>query len=236
MPTITDIEGLPVTNAKGKLLGRVNHVLFHPTEPRVVGLEVQPPAIGMVVERRPRYIALDSIELREHSVVLAADKPHSEKAAAARLGIEWERTVIWRYMPVVTDSGEELGLVRNVRFDAASGTLKRMSLTRGATSDVAIGRQVLDAALVTGFDQEHEWVRVSDEASEKGSSGGVAVPAGRGAAVVKIAAEETAKQAIGGAVEIAKAVKKADVGGRAKRGWRAFKDAFDEGMRQEGEE
>ncbi len=232
MPYVSDIEGLTVIGgAKEKLLGRVNHVLFHPTEPRAIGIELQPPAIGMVVERKPRYLALDAVEWSKDGLRLKAPKMESNAAAAKRLGIDWDVSVIWRFMGVVTESGEVLGLARDVRFDPADGRITKLRLTRGATSDVAIGAATLDGTLVLGFDGED--VRVADAASQVDAGGGVARQAGRGAAIAKIAAEETAKQAIGGAVNIARAVSKANVTKKAARGWKAMKDSFLEGLNED---
>lgn len=231
MPYVSDIEGLPVTGAKDKVLGRVNHVLFHPEQPRVIGIELQPPAIGMVVERKPRYLALDAVEWNEAGLSLKTPKMESNASSAKRLGIEWENSVVWRFMGVVTESGEVLGLARDLRFDSADGCLTKLKLTRGVTADVGVGAATLDGSLVLGFDGED--VRVSDDASQVDAGGGVARQAGRGAAIAKIAAEETIKQAAGGAANIAKAVKKADVTGRATRGWKSLKDSFLEGLNGE---
>lgn len=231
MPYVSDIEGLPVIGAKDKVVGRVNHVLFHPSEPRAIGIELQPPAIGMVVERKPRYLALDSFDWYKDKLVLKKPKMESNAAAAKRLGIDWEVSVIWRFMPVVTASGQGLGLARDVRFKTTDGTITKLKLTRGATSDIAIGAAELDGALVTGFDGED--VRVADEAATVDTGGGAARQAGHGAAIAMIAAEETVKQAVGGAANIAKAVKKAEVGKKAARGWKAMKESFLEGYHGE---
>lgn len=231
MPYVSDIEGLPVIGVKDKVLGRVNHVLFHPTQPRAVGIELQPPAIGMVVERKPRYLALDAVDWTEAGLALKTPKMESNASSAKRLDIDWETSVVWRFMGVVTESGEVLGLARDVRFDTTDGSLTMLKLTSGVTSDVGVGAATLDGALVLGFDGED--VRVSDEASQVDAGGGVARQAGRGAAIAKVAAEETIKQAAGGAVNIAKAVKKADVTGKASRGWKSLKDSFLEGLNGE---
>ena len=231
MYNVSEIDGLQVIGAKDKVLGKVTHVLFHPSEPRVVGLEVQPPSLAYVVERRPRYLPLDTLVLSKESVAVVGEKPDSDGAAAKRLGFSWDDTVIWRFMEVLTESGADLGLVRDVRFDAEDGSVVRLSLTRGATADVAVGAQKLDGALAVGFDGE--FVRVRNEAVRERTDGGVAAQAGRGAAVAKIAAEEVGKQAVEGAVAAAKAVKKADIPGKASRGWKSFKDGFMEGYKSE---
>ncbi len=233
MPYVSDIEGLPVSGAKDKVLGRVNHVLFHPSEPRAIGVELQPPAIGMVVERKPRYVALDAVEWSPRSLKLLTPKIESNAVSGKRLGIDWDVSVIWRYMTVITESGEALGLARDVCFEPDDGRITRLKLTQGVTSDVAVGARTLDGSLVLRFDGED--VRVADEAAAIDSGGGAARQAGRGAAIAKIAAEETAKQAVGGAVNIANAVKKADVTGKASRGWNSLKKGFLEGLNGDDE-
>jgi len=233
MPYVSDIEGLPVIGAKDKVLGRVNHVLFHPSEPRVVGIELQPPAIGMVVERKPRYLALDAVEWAADALTLKTPKMESNAASAKRLGFDWDISVVWRFMAVVTESDEFLGLARDMRFNKTDGRITNLKLTRGATSDVAVGAQLLEGDLVIGFDGEN--VRVADAALQVDSGGGVARQAGRGAAIAKITAEETLKQAAGGAANIAKAVRKADVTKHAAKGWKSLKDSFMEGYKGEDE-
>lgn len=225
MPRISDIEGLKVTGRKGKLFGRVEHVLFAPTEPRVAGLEIRPPSIGLVIERKPRYLVLEAVERTDEGFAIR-EGHHGTKP-----DFSWDDSVVWRYMPVVSADGRSLGFVKDIEFDLADGCLRRLWLSRGAVDEAAVGGAVVDAVDIDGFDGET--VRLLSSADKVTTSGGSARTAGRGAAIAKIAAQETAKQAVGGAVEIAKAVKRGEVGKRAAKGWKAFRDSIAEGMKDE---
>lgn len=235
MPDVSKSEGLTVVDAKGKILGRVSHVLFHPTEPRVVGYEVQPPAIGYVVTRKPRFIQFRQAAIVGDELKLAGGKPPSEKAAQKAQGFEWESSVIWRSMPVLTRDGAAMGFVRDVRFSATDGSVTVLALTGGVTADVAVGTKQLDGAAVVGFDVEREAVIVESEAARAELSGGVAAQAGKSTAVAKLAAEKAAKSAAVGAAVAVRAAAKSDVAKRAVKGWKSLAEAFKEGLEGEDE-
>ena len=89
MPTIESLEGLPVRTAKGKRYGMVDRVLFHPSEPQVVGVQVQPRAIGFIITRRPVYMLLDDVEITKHSVKMKTDRKPSHRSSENRAGFSW---------------------------------------------------------------------------------------------------------------------------------------------------
>ena len=237
MARISSLDYQPLIGPKGKSLGRVSHVLFHPREPRVVGLEVKPRPLLYVIERRPRYISLDQVELAGDRLSVRGPRPKMGAAAEKALGFSWEETVIWHYMPVITADDVELGFVRDVDFDFADGAVKSIVLSDGLTTDVAVGTAAIEADQVEGFDGS--CVRVKPAVAEQATSGGVATSAGMGAAVAKVAAEQVARTAVKGAVKaarIAKSARSGELGKRASDGWRTFKDSIAEGMREEDDD
>lgn len=223
MPRVSSIEGLRVIGRKGKLFGRVEHVLFSPEAPRVVGFEVRPPALGYVIERKPRYLLLEAVERTSDGFDLV------EEHARKRPDFSWDESAVWVHMPVLGEGGRSLGYVRDVEFDLADGSVRRLLLSRGAAEDVAIGRAEVAGCDVVGFDGEA--VLVTETAVP--TSGGTARQVGHGVAIAKLAAEETARQAVGGVVKIAKVVKKSGVTKQAARGWKALKDTLAEGWSEE---
>ncbi|PKQ29746.1 MAG: hypothetical protein CVT60_03700 [Actinobacteria bacterium HGW-Actinobacteria-10] len=226
MRRISDMEGIRITGRKDKPFGRVTNVLFAPREPRVVGYEVQPPSLGYVIERKPRYLMLHSIERAGGGLALRHEH------AREKPDFSWDDSVVWHYMPVISESGKALGFVRDVEFDESDGHLGTVWLSYGTADDMAVGGRTIPGNTVLHFDGEA--VVVADHVAKVSVSGGSAKAAGRGAAIAVLAAEETARQAVGGAVRIAKAVKKADVSKRARSGWRSFKDSIAEGMKDDG--
>ena len=198
MRSLREVDRLAVYGEKHKRtgvrkrLGRVVDVLFHPEEPRVVGYVLERPDLLMMIRRGDRYAALDCARLVEDYVVVEG-KAAWGGAAAKRLGITWERTVVWLGMPVRTASGKELGKVRDATFAEGDGRLGSIGLTAGVTADVALGKREFSAKLVRGF--EGDAVVVSDDVLKVETGGGAAAAAGKGAAQVKVGAEQAAATA-----------------------------------------
>ncbi len=173
-------------------VGTVGYVLFHPTELRVVGFAVERSDLALMVERKDRYIALDRVVLVDRELQTHG-KAGWDKAAANRLGIEWDATVAWAGMPVRSESGQKLGTVRDAVFDEKTGELNALGLSEGTSRDVAIGVRNLPARMVRSFDGEA--VVVADEAADVEVDGGAAATAGKAAAVVKMKTELAADSA-----------------------------------------
>ena len=173
-------------------MGRVGDVLFHPDEARVIGYTVERSDLAMMVERRDLMLALDRTTFSEGHIEVDG-KQAWDHAAAKRLDIDWEKSVVWMGMPVHTRSGTQLGLVRDAVFDPATGALNALGLSTGVAVDLALGVRDLPARLVLGFDGEG--VIVADEAASVEVAGGAAAAAGRTAAVAKNAASRAAANA-----------------------------------------
>ncbi len=230
MPSVSDLTDLRVIDPKGKVLGTINFVLFHPDEMRAVGIEIRPRALGYVVERKPQYFALDALEIHKDHVDLVEPKAASGASAERRLGFSWDDTVIWSYHDVWTTSGTVMGQVVNIVFDK-TGAVRNIKVSDGATADIAIGRYTVEAEHIIGFDGAV--IRVENAVDDMSASGGLAAQAGKGAAVAKYAAAQAGDGAIKATVTVAKAVKKSKTAKRAKKGWGEFKDAFKEGARSD---
>jgi uncharacterized protein YrrD len=173
-------------------VGTVGYVLFHPSQPRVVGFAVERSDLALVVERKDRYVALDRVAVVEGALHVHGQAAW-DSAAAKRLGIGWDETVGWAGMDVRTESGRSLGTVRDGAFDQATGELVALALSEGASRDAAIGVRELPADMVRGFDGEV--VVVSDAAADVEVDGGAAAAAGKAAAAVKVKTDVVADAA-----------------------------------------
>jgi sporulation protein YlmC with PRC-barrel domain len=211
-----------VFSAKGKRVGRVSDVLFAPGGTAVIGFVVARPRLLLLLDRRDRYLALDSVEVADGELLITGGRESWDKAAASRLKISWDDSVVWQGMPVRTESGTPLGAVRDGVFDPATGVLSALGLTAGATADAAVGVRDVPASLVRRFDGEA--VVLADEAATTETSGGAAAAAGRGAAVAKDTADKTVKTVTVYGKAAAKVVSDSEHGKRA-LGWlKAMKD------------
>ena len=198
MFSIRDVDHVKVLGEPNKKTGvrrkagTVGYVLFHPTDPRVVGFAVERSDLALMVERKDRFVALDRVALVDGELQVHG-KAAWDSAAAKRLGIGWDKTVGWAGMDVRTESGQALGTVRDGAFDETTGELDALVLTEGTSRDVAIGVRELPAGMVRGFDGEA--VIVANAAADVEVDGGAAAAAAKAAAVVKVKSDQVADAA-----------------------------------------
>lgn len=223
---LSDFEESQVVDARGKTVGRVSRVLFHPCDPVLIGFEVRMKLLFYLFERKRRYTPLSGVRASSKAITLA-EGTRLEKLGGRRAGLDWTQVVVWRGMPVRTASGAALGTVGDVDFDK-DGRVTRLVLTRGATSDVAIGVREVPGDAVLGF--EGDAVRLSDDVASPEFSGGLAAGAGKATAVAKVTAERAAAGAVSAAISAGRAVKRSSVAKRAATSWKGFSDGIREGM------
>lgn len=220
MPRVKHVEGLPVLGAGDKRLGAVAHVLFDPSEPRAVALEIERPLLFGVIGRRTRFVPMGEARfVADQAIVTDYRRLPTVQDASARSGLHWDKVVIWRGMPVFAENGEEMGWVRDIAFRWDDGSIKKLMLTEGATADAAVGRVSLPGEQVLGFDGEK--VLVEKRAAQTATGGGVATAAGVGTAVAKHVAGTVAGNAARATGKLAgKAAK------RARQSAKEWKDLF----------
>ena len=222
------VEGELVRNAKGKRFGHVEHVLFHPDRPRVVGFQVRRIPLLYLIDRKPAFVPMGEIEFAEESLAIRSVKPVVGRAAEKAHGYEWDLTVIWIGMPVQTESGQLVGVVSDVLFHSKSGAVRSLALTGGITADIAIGTRTVEGDRVLGFDGDN--VLVKDEVVSDELEGGLAKSAGKGAAVAKVGAERAVRKVVTAGAAGAKMAAKSRIGKKAMRGLRAIADATKDAM------
>ena len=184
------VERAPVTGVDGRALGRVSSVLFHPSEPRVVGVEVDPGPLFHLFERRRRFVLLREAEIADDRVRLAASQLPKDEAGERELGYSWHETVVWRGMPVRSAEGGKVGTLFEALFDSESGEVSRIRVSTGVVGDAAVGRLDVDAELVRGFDGTA--IVVLPGYAQIESSGGAAKQVAQGVATARVQSERLA--------------------------------------------
>lgn len=212
--SLREVYRCEVVDEKGRQVGWINDVLFHPSEPRTVGYSVRPHLVSGVVPLPTKYLALDVTELNEDGeLAVVAKQAAWGKSAAKKMGFSWEDTVIWYGQMVETSSGEHLGKVADALFSLEDGSLGGFQLTAGTVSDATLGKRSVPPAMVVGFDLDRHAVLVSDAAAAIVFEGGAATAAGKAVGEVgkqaEKAAEATVVAAATATVYAQEAVKKA---------------------------
>ncbi len=175
-------------------LGSVKAVLFHTTEPRVVGVEVEPPAAFGVVTRTSRFVLLGDLAVSGDAFKIPWKKLPSATAGEKDLEFGWEQSVIWRNMPVVSAEGESVGVVHDAVFDAQTGAVSLLRVSTGMVGDAALGRLEVPGELVRGFDGEA--VVVLPGYNQMRADGGAAKVMASGVAAVKVRGEKVGEGAL----------------------------------------
>ncbi len=232
--TINVLEGAQVLAEDGSVLGTVSGVLFHPSDPRVVGFEVAPRAIGGVVKARMRYVGLASAEPGPRSVTLRARRLPPASRAADELGHDPDLTVVYAGMDVAYRDGERIGQVADAVFETLDGSLLGLSVSAGMAADAAHGRMSVPADEVAGYREGA--VRLTVVSDDINVEGGVAKQAGVAAAVTHRAVDE-ATDRLGDAAVVAgaatgRAIRKGlrtPTGKKVAKAWRGFTDAMKDG-------
>lgn len=224
---LSEFEGMRVFDARGRFVGTVARALFDAERPELIGFEVRMRPFLYLLERPRRYISRTGVTLSRAG--LKVEKPAKlERIDGHRAGIDWDEVVVWVGMPVAAKKGTEpLGVLKDADI-GAHGRVKQILLTRGATSDVAIGTREIDGERVLGFDRGA--VRVAVETGSPEFSGGVAASAGKGAARVKVTAERAAVGAVRTAAAAAHAARRSGIGRRAGSSWKGFTEGVRDGM------
>lgn len=228
MLSIAELRGVEVRSPKRAVLGRVTGVLFHPSEPRVVGLEVAPPRLAGVVRRRVRYLPLSSVAVREGALATKDRSLPSNAAGQRVLGYSWDHTVLWRGMPVRDSDGAAAGVVADATFDF-QGVLDSLRVSTGIAGDVAVGKLAVPAADIEGFDGAA--VVITARSRDLASDGGAAKAAAKATAVAKERGGVAAKAASDATVRAAGAIGRSIHSGKARR----VLDGLRNAMRHEDE-
>jgi uncharacterized protein YrrD len=176
-----------------KKLGKVHQLVFAPNGRRVVGLLVKRPDVAGMVKRDDLFVALDSIAgIREKSLLVPSNDPGAfDDVARKRLGLDWDRCILWAGMDARTESGKDLGFVSDVRFDLDTGNVNFLCVGEGSVSKSLVGLLEIPSGMLVGYDPHGDgFMVVEDAAAKLALSGGLAAKAGEQAARMKVGTQE----------------------------------------------
>ena len=197
MPSTDDAHKLHVyvRNSKGdpKRFGRVRATVFHPTELRAIGFVIKRPDALLMVKRKERFAAIDRIESVEGGVCVVDAADSWDAEACKRLGVDYDSCVIWEYMPVRTESGQESGLVGNVVYDEHDYAVEHIDIASGSANRLLLGSSLIPRAKIIGY--RDGAIVVKDEEADLEETGGAAAKAGVAWAKTKHAAAQGTKKA-----------------------------------------
>ena len=184
VPRISRIRDLPVFGVKGKYLGQVTEVLFDVKKPMAVGVQVQRDYMLGLIQPRARYVLLTDVKLvKPEGMLLSIPKLPGGDRGEKALGFSWDKSVIWRKMPVRSATGDPVGVVKDVLYSAETGTVKKLFVSTGMVGDAAVGRLEVPGDLVNGF--RDDAVIIKPEYKDLEAAGGAAKAMATGVTALK---------------------------------------------------
>ena len=261
--TNDELRGVRVLGGKNGTshIGKVRRLVFHPRERRVVGFIVKRPDLALMFHRKDLFVSINGFDIVDGRVVVRQTPDATDKGACKALGIDWDTCVMWEGLPLMTESGETLGMVGTVTFDRATGAISTVTADAGATANTLLGTRVIPASYIKGFrrgigvalvqqdeagaEQDEDEIEfgailVSDEAMKLVAEGSVAEKAGAATAVAVNKVNTTVKPAVTNAAKattqaVGKGVRA--VGKRAeetKDAFSGFKEEYDKARGAKG--
>lgn len=261
--TNDELRGVRVLGGKNGTshIGKVRRLVFHPRERRVVGFIVKRPDLALMFHRKDLFVSINGFDIVDGRVVVRQAPDATDKGACKALGIDWDTCVMWEGLPLMTESGETLGMVGTVTFDRETGAISTVTADAGATANTLLGTRVIPASYIKGFrrgigvalvqrdeagaEQDEDEIElgailVSDEAMRLVAEGSVAEKAGAATAVAVNKVNTTVKPAVTNAAKattqaVGKGVRA--VGKRAeetKDAFSGFKEEYDKARGAKG--
>lgn len=183
-------------------IGKIHLTVCSPNGRRVVGFLIRRPDIAGMIKQKDVFIALDSIAVSDYGFVATRGDDSFDEAAQKRLGLDWEKCIIWAGMDAKTTDGHELGWVADFTFDAKTGSIKTFYVGDGGVASSLVGYVEIPVDMLRGYSKG--FMLVDPAASKLALDGGLAAKAGEGYAKAKVegkAAGKKVAKAAGSAVE-----------------------------------
>lgn len=161
-------------------LGKIHMSVFSPNGRQLVGFLVARPDVVGMVKREDAFLAWDSFEPCERGIVVTRPDDGLGDAARKRLGLDWDKCIMWAGMDARTRSGKVLGYVNDVEFDLKTGRAKTFYIGDGGMARALVGSFEIPAEMVIGYSAADQFMVVSDDAENLAVDGGVAAQGGHG--------------------------------------------------------
>ena len=231
-----------------KKVGKIRAIAFHPTKAKVVGYLVKRPDLMWMFRRGDVFVSVDGLEKVDGEFVYREDGASfgssAEKALSKTHGVSLDDCLLWLGLPVMTEDGRTIGIIKDVEFDTARGNIRTITAGKGATADTLLGSLRIPVAYIRGFRRGHGArlsdaamsdsdkregdafgaIIVSDDVMSLDSVGGVAEKAGAATAVVADKTKKTYKKVMRKTEGVRK-----DAGDKAKKAASAASEAVEKG-------
>ena len=174
-------------------LGKIRRTVFSEDGSHLVGYIVKQPDIAGMVKRPNLFVAIDSIAPCEGGVMVTRGDESFDDAARERLGVDWDRCIMWVGMDAVTTKGKELGYICDAEYNEKTGEVSAFLVNDGNAAEMLVGNVRIPWEMIKRY--EDGKMIVAAAAAKIAPSGGAAGAAGEGFARAKEGAAKAGKKA-----------------------------------------
>ncbi|MBR2835488.1 MAG: PRC-barrel domain containing protein [Coriobacteriales bacterium] len=174
-------------------IGKIFKTVFSTDGLSVVGFIVRQPDLLWMIKRPERFLALDAFDVQDGLVVATKGWDSWDERAIERLGIDYDKCILWEGIYVHDPEGNELGHVDEISFDEVTGEVNSFFLDDGGIARSLVGSVEIPAELVIGY--KKGYLVVNREALELTPTGGLAAKAGMATAKASNDVKEVGKKA-----------------------------------------
>ena len=175
-----------------KRLGKVHQLVFAPDGKQVVGFMVKRPDVVGMIKRDDVFLAFDSFAVCDEGLYCTNEKTGMGQPAIKRLGLDWEKCLIWAGMDVSTASGKNLGYIVDCDFNTATGVVQTFKVSNSGAANALIGTIHIPADCMQGY--HNQPMIVSDDVPVQTFSGGFAAKAGQAVGAAQVAGAQAGKK------------------------------------------
>lgn len=174
------------------LVGKAHLTVFDPKGRHVVGFMVKKPDVASMIKVPDAFLALDAFDVCDLGLVATKGDDSFDDKARERLGLQWEKCIIWCGMDAKTTDGKVLGWVSDVEFDAKTGKVSTFFVGDGNVSTALVGSVEIPADMLRGY--RDGFMLVDPKAAGLALDGGAAAKAGEAYARAKYEGGKAAKR------------------------------------------
>jgi len=132
-------------------IGRVQEVVFHPTEQRIVGVVMRKPDILFMFKRKDRFISVEGFQIIDEKIYKSGNSKTLDKAGFKAMGLEADDCVLWIGLPILSKDGAGFGFVVDVAIDIETGEVCSVEAGAGALDNLVLGKLTIPRKMIKGF-------------------------------------------------------------------------------------
>ena len=154
--------------------GRVHFFAFN-NKNTCVGMFVKRPDVALMFRRKDLFAPLSCCDFVNEGVIISNDYKKKTEKLRKEEGLDLDCTFVLDGTDVVTESGENLGVVEELICDSKSGKVEKFVVSDGGLSDTLLGKRTLSGDVIVGLRAESSQFAIMKTESKDDLSGPVLV-------------------------------------------------------------